>query len=72
MAANIVTVEDLEAFRKKLVAELVTIFTNRITVPQRQWLKSNEVQRILMISPNTLHMMREKGNLPYTKIGGVI
>lgn len=72
MAANIVTVEDLEAFRKKLVAELVSIFSNRVGAPQRQWLKSNEVQRLLMVSPNTLQMMRDKYNLAYTKIGGVI
>jgi hypothetical protein len=68
---NIVTVEDLEAFKKSLLHDIAHILTERKTTPTREWLKSHDVRRILMVSPNTLQMLREKGKLPYTKIGGV-
>lgn len=35
-------------------------------------LKSDQVQRMLKISPNTLYKLRMSGTLPYTKIGRVL
>ena len=72
MAANIVTLEDLQKFRQELIEDLTNILEKRQTTPSRRWLKSHEVRRLLTISPNTLQALREKGHLPYTKIGGVI
>jgi hypothetical protein len=69
--ANIVTVEDLEAFKERLLQDISDILSQRKGAPVREWLKSSEVRRILMISPNTLQMLRVKGKLPFTKIGGV-
>lgn len=72
MAANIVTLEDLQSFKKELIEELKNVLAQRHTTPARRWLKSHEVRRLLTISPGTLQNLRVNGSLPFTKIGGVI
>lgn len=72
MATNIVTLEDLQNFKQELLAEIQKILSQRQTTPARKWLKSNEVRRLLLVSPGTLQNLRVNGTLPFTKIGGVI
>ncbi len=72
MAANIVTLEDLHNFKQELIAEIQKLLSQRQTTPARKWLKSNEVRRLLLLSPGTLQNLRVNGTLPFTKIGGVI
>jgi hypothetical protein len=73
MTANIVTVEDLQNFKKELIQEIKKLLSERsATTPVRKWLKSHEVRRLLTISPGTLQHLRVNGTLPFTKIGGVI
>ena len=72
MAANIVTVEDLEIFKEELLTEIQKLLSRRQTTPARKWLKSHDVRRLLMLSPGTLQNLRVNGTLPFTKIGGVI
>ncbi len=79
MAAQIVTVEDLEQFKTDLIFEFKTIIENQLNIgvvkneePKKTWLKSHQVQRLLSISPGTLQTLRLNGTLPFTKIGGVL
>ena len=72
MAANIVTIEDLENFRQTLLADLQKILSQKQGPPPRKYLKSHEVRRLLTLSPGTLQNLRVNGTLPFTKIGGVI
>lgn len=72
MAANIITPEDLQSFKKELIEEFRNLLSQRHTTPLRKWLKSHEVRRLLTISPGTLQNLRVNGILPFTKIGGVI
>ncbi len=81
MAATIVTVEDLIAFKQELLHEFKNLLnqerqkeneTNQNRKEEKCWLKSNQVQRMLAISPSTLQNLRLTGKIPYTKIGGVI
>jgi hypothetical protein len=73
MAANIITLEDLQNFKKELIDEIKKLLGERSTTTQtRKWLKSHEVRRLLTISPGTLQHLRVNGTLPFTKIGGVI
>jgi hypothetical protein len=72
MAANIITPEDLQSFKKELIEEIKNMLAQRHTTPARRWLKSHEVRRLLTISPGTLQNLRVNGSLPFTKIGGVI
>lgn len=70
MAVEIITREDLDEFRSLLLNDLKQIIQSN---PQKtkQWLKSNEVRKLLNISPGTLQNLRINGTLSYTKIGGI-
>lgn len=72
MAATIITLEDLQNFKQELLTEIQKLLSQRQTTPARRWLKSNEVRRLLLLSPGTLQNLRVNGTLPFTKIGGVI
>jgi hypothetical protein len=71
MAVQIITIEDLNEFRTLLLNDLKEIIQSK---PQqtKQWLKSNEVRKLLNISPGTLQNLRINGTLSYTKIGGIM
>ena len=71
MIANILTHEDWEKFKTELIAELSTLFKNQ-TQPQKKWLKSEEVKKLLKVSPGTLQTLRINGTLHYTKLGGIL
>lgn len=71
MAVDIVTREDLQAFRVQLLADIRQLFS---PVPQHeepQWLKNSEVQKLLKVSANTVQRLRISGRLKSSKIGGV-
>lgn len=71
MATEIITREDLNEFRHLLLRELKELI-NGTTKPQKQWLKSNEVRKLLNISSGTLQNFRINGTISYTKIGGTM
>lgn len=71
MPANVVTTEDLYFFKGELLEEIKRLLEIHGS-PQRKWLRSQDVQALLCISAGTLHNFREKGLLPYSRIGGVI
>lgn len=71
MQVELITREDLKAFREELLTEIRQLVQNG--QPQhRQWLKSSEVRKLLNISPGTLQNLRINGTLRYTKIGGMM
>lgn len=72
MAANIITLEDLQDFKQELLTEFQKLLTQRHTTPTRKWLKSHEIRKLLGVSPGTLQTLRVNGTLPFTKIGGII
>jgi hypothetical protein len=71
MAVQIITIEDLNEFRSQLLNDLKEIIKSK---PQqtKQWLKSNEVRKLLNISPGTLQNLRVNGTLTFNKIGGIM
>lgn len=74
MAAEIITPEDLTRFKNDLLEDLKDLIkaisgNKQLT---KKWLKSNEVRKLLGISPGTLQNLRINGTIPYTKIGGVL
>lgn len=72
MATNGITSTDLQSFRQDLLKELLQILEQWQATPARKWLKTHEVIRLLRVAPSTLQSMRNKGTLPYTKIGNLI
>lgn len=74
MKIELITKEDLEAFKRELFEEMRK---NRFSFrkadqTQKEWLKSFEVRKMLGISPGTLQNMRLNGTLPFNKIGGLM
>ena len=71
MAIEVITREDLNEFRSLLLNDL-----KQLIQPQsqqiKQWLKSNEVRKLLNISPGTLQNLRINGTLSFTKVGGIM
>ena len=71
MAVQIITLEDLTEFRLTLLQDLKDLLTKN-GQPEKKWLKSKEVRKLLNISPGTLQTLRINGTLTYTKVGGII
>ncbi len=71
MSVNILTHEDLQHFKTELFTELKSMLKHAAE-PPKKWLKSEEVKKLLKVSPGTLQTLRINGTLQYTKIGGII
>ncbi len=71
MAVNILTKEDLATFKEELFTEIKTVLTQSSN-QQKKWLKTDEVRKLLKISPGTLQTLRVNGTLAYSKLGGII
>lgn len=72
MATNIVTTEDLQAFKLELLDEIKKLLSKGQPAPAQRWLKSHQIRKLLNISPGKLYSLRESGILPYSKIGSVL
>ncbi len=72
MAANIITTEDLEEFRIKLLNEIKELLVSSGRVGVDHWIKSGQVMNKLEISPGTLQNFRINGTIPFSKLGGII
>jgi hypothetical protein len=67
-----VTVADLQIFQREFLRELKKIVAVQPTIPQKPWLKSHEVRKLLKISQGTLQHLRDSGQLKFSKVGGII
>ncbi|RYY44755.1 MAG: DNA-binding protein [Chitinophagaceae bacterium] len=72
MHLEILTKEDLQAFRVQLLSDLKQLFHLPAQTADKAWLKSAEVRKLLQISPNTLQNLRVTGKLHPTKVGGIL
>lgn len=70
MSIEVVTREDLLAFRQQLLADIKALLQSR-PATQKEWLRSSEVRKLLKISRGTLQNMRINGQLKPSKIGGI-
>ncbi len=71
MAINIVTKEDLEEFRMRLINDLRQLLAPREAKLIKPWLRNSEVRQLLNISANTIQRLRITGILPSSKVGGI-
>jgi len=73
---QLVTISDLQDFKKELREEMLSairqIVHEQPKTPQKKWLKSWEVKKILGIAGNTLQTLRDNGTLPHSRIGRLI
>ena len=63
---DIITKKDLEAFKQELFTLL-----GKQTADEFKWLKAAEVRKLLGVSGSTLVNLRVKGELLYSKVGGL-
>ena len=70
MSVEVVTKEDLQAFRQQLINDIKDLFLSKHTTT-KDWLRSSEVRKLLNISPGTLQSFRVNGQLRPSKIGGI-
>jgi 5-formyltetrahydrofolate cyclo-ligase len=71
MGVEIVTREDLQAFRMQLLNDIKQLFVPAASKTEEQWLKNCEVKKLLKVSSNTIQRLRIAGKLKSSKIGGV-
>lgn len=70
---ELMTKEDLQQFKTEMLAEIKALLHPAGGAPQaKPWLKSQEVRKLLGISPGTLQNLRINGTLRYTKVGGLM
>lgn len=70
MAIEVVTKDDLQAFKAEILAE-IKLLLHGAGHAQGRMLKSFEVKELLNISTGTLHKLRQNGTLPYAKRDGL-
>jgi hypothetical protein len=67
---ELITKKDLEIFKSEIIALLKPI-TEATTLNQQKWLRSQDVRKMLNISPGTLQNLRITGDLTYNKVGKI-
>ena len=72
MAIEVLTKDDLLHFKQDLLSELRQILKAPAAEPTKKWIKSDEVKKLLNVSPGTLQTLRINRTLQFTKIGGII
>jgi hypothetical protein len=72
MATEIITKEDLNEFRERLLSDIKSLLAGNPVQENTRWLKSYQVKNMLRISPGTLQNLRVNGTISYTKIGGIL
>lgn len=73
MAEKIMTVSDFIEFEKKLFRRIDNLKINSDGGIKRRWLKSKDVRKLLgNISAGKLQEMRIKGEIHYSRIGGML
>jgi len=71
MGETVATLEDLERMKNEIIQALKEATLSNST-SQKKWIRSREVREMLGISSSTLQTMRIKGEIPYSKISGII
>ena len=71
MGVEIVTREDLQSFRIQLLNDIKQLLETPAQ-PAKEWLKSQEVRKLLKISAGTLQKLRINGTLRYTRMGTIM
>jgi len=68
---QLITVQDLFEFKTQLLVEFKSILGEHHVQGERQWLKAFEIRKMLRLSPGKLQYMRDKGAIPFKKLGGI-
>jgi len=70
MPIEIITKDDLEVFRKTLLAD-IKLLLSASQDENKEWLRCSDVRKMLKISTGTLQNLRISGKLKSQKVGGI-
>ncbi|QEM06244.1 helix-turn-helix domain-containing protein [Mucilaginibacter rubeus] len=70
MAIEVVTKDDLEAFRQTLLNDIRSLLANN-KPEAKEWLRCADVRKLLKVSTGTIQNLRITGKLKSQKIGGM-
>jgi len=71
MGETVATLEDIRRMKNEIILAIKeTSFSN--STSEKKWIRSKEVREILSISSSTLQTMRIRGEIPFSKISGII
>ncbi|QJD95397.1 helix-turn-helix domain-containing protein [Mucilaginibacter robiniae] len=70
MAIEIITKDDLEAFRKTLLNDIQALLINN-RPETKEWLRCADVRKLLKVSTATVQNLRMTGKLKSHKVGGI-
>jgi hypothetical protein len=68
---QLITVQDLIDFKKQLIGDIKKLLKEQSGHPGHQWLKAFEIKKMLRLSESKLQYLRDKGAIPFKKLGGV-
>ena len=68
---QLLTVQDLVEFKQQLLSEIKQLLKQQPSKPEKQWLKAFEIKKMLRLSSGKLQYLRDKGVIPFKKLGGV-
>ena len=68
---QLLTVQDLIEFKEQLIIDIEKLLKNHDGESNNQWLKACEVRKMLRLSEGKLQYLRDKGVIPFKKLGGV-
>ena len=72
MGVEILTTEDFQRLKSEIIEEIKLVLNSKEYKQKKTWLKSKEVRVLLGISHGTLQNLRDRGILPFTKVGGIM
>lgn len=71
MQIDVVSREELEKFEQRLIENIKKLLSQNNRPAMGRWLRSEDVRRMLKLSPGTLYTLRKNGTLPFVKIGSL-
>lgn len=71
MPVELITLHDLQQFKKELLEELKKMLAAEPSYPKKV-LKSRDVCKLLGISQGTLQNLRDSQAIPFGKLGGML
>ncbi|HVW94341.1 MAG TPA: helix-turn-helix domain-containing protein [Mucilaginibacter sp.] len=67
---QLLTIQDLMNFSEELLNDMRQLVSDH-GKPAKQWIKSAAVKNLLRVSDGKLQYLRDRGIIPFTKLGGV-
>lgn len=67
---QLLTIQDLVEFGEELLRDIRKLLFENHGRPVTQWLKAADVKKMLRVSDGKLQYLRDRGVIPFTKLGG--